>query len=393
MDEKMRHSRPWSAVIVRHCEARVEPVLCRVSDMDARDGRERRAAMNEKRAWMWRCASIGALALATLMGMTGCTAVRVKLGARVHIDKLPVTTIEASLLNGPAIRPGQNSPMVVTFTDATGKVWVTEGAGQGKILWSDLTVSASVVTVNKKGVLSLPHDPRKSDGKTGQVEISVPSHPELHASLTVPVSYSFPFAASFSGASGMSGTNGTDGSDGMSGSSGSMGSCVPDSTSAGGDGGTGTDGSDGGRGGDGDNGGNAPPVKVMIALQPGAQPLLQAVVSAPGRKDRHFLIDPQGGSLTITSVGGAGGSGGRGGKGGRGGSGGSGGIGCPNGSDGRSGLDGHDGMPGSDGFPGSAGVITIVYDPAVKPFLAAIKTSNKGAPAPVYQEAPVGPLW
>jgi hypothetical protein len=204
-----------------------------------------------------------------------------------------VTTIEASLLNGPAIRPGQNSPMVVTFTDATGKVWVTEGAGQGKILWSDLTVSASVVTVNKKGVLSLPHDPRKSDGKTGQVEISVPSHPELHASLTVPVSYSFPFAASFSGASGMSGTNGTDGSDGMSGSSGSMGSCVPDSTSAGGDGGTGTDGSDGGRGGDGDNGGNAPPVKVMIALQPGAQPLLQAVVSAPGRKDRHFLIDPQ----------------------------------------------------------------------------------------------------
>jgi len=149
-------------------------------------------------------------------GMTGCTAVRVKLGARVHIDKLPVTTIEASLLNGPAIRPGQNSPMVVTFTDATGKVWVTEGAGQGKILWSDLTVSASVVTVNKKGVLSLPHDPRKSDGKTGQVEISVPSHPELHASLTVPVSYSFPFAASFSGASGMSGTNGTDGSDGMS---------------------------------------------------------------------------------------------------------------------------------------------------------------------------------
>ena len=61
--------------------------------------------------------------------------------------------------------------------------------------------------------------------------------------------------------------------------------------------------------------------------------------------------------------------------------------------DGRSGSDGHDGMSGSNGLPGSAGVITIVYDPAVKPFLAAIKTSNKGAPAPVYQEAPVAPLW
>ena len=57
------------------------------------------------------------------------------------------------------------------------------------------------------------------------------------------------------------------------------------------------------------------------------------------------------------------------------------------------GRDGNDGMSGSDGCPGSAGVITIVYDPAVKPFLAAIKTSNKGAPAPVYQETPVAPLW
>jgi hypothetical protein len=56
-------------------------------------------------------------------------------------------------------------------------------------------------------------------------------------------------------------------------------------------------------------------------------------------------------------------------------------------------MDGHDGMAGSDGFPGSSGAITIVYDPAVKPFLAAIKTSNTGAPGPVYQEAPVAPLW
>jgi hypothetical protein len=131
----------------------------------------------------------------------------------------------------------------------------------------------------------------------------------------------------------------------------------------------------------------------MIALRPGDHPLLQAVVSAPGRKDRHFLVDPQGGSLTIAANGGAGGSGGSGGKGGKGGAGGSGGFGCPSGSSGSSGLDGHDGMSGSDGRPGSAGVITIVYDPAVKPFLAAIKASNKGAPAPVYQETPVAPLW
>ncbi len=348
--------------------------------------------MNRQSAWLWRCVGIGALGFAAL-GMTGCTAIRVKLGTRVHLDKLSVTTIEASMPNGPAIAPGESSPLVVTFTDATGKVWVTEGKGKGKILWADLTVTPSVVTVNKKGVLSLAHDPRKSDGKTGQVEISVPSHPELHASLTVPVTYDYAFAANFNGANGSDGSNGMSGSDGLSGSSGSMGSCDPDNSSAGGDGGNGSNGSDGGNGGDGGDGGNAPDVKVMIALRPGAEPLLQAVVSAQGRKDRHFLVDPQGGSLTIAANGGAGGSGGSGGKGGRGGAGGSGGFGCPNGSDGSSGMDGHDGMSGSDGRPGSAGHITIVYDPAAKPFLAAIKTSNKGAPAPVYQESPVAPLW
>ena len=312
---------------------------------------------------------------------------------RVHLAKLPVTTMEANLPNGPAVAPGESSPMVVTFTDATGKAWVTEGKGKGKILWSDLTVTTSVVTVNKKGVLSLPHDPRKSDGKTGQVEISVPSHPDLHASLTVPVRYDYPFAANFNGANGSSGTDGMNGTDGMSGSSGSAGSCDPNNSSAGGNGGDGTNGTDGGTGGDGSNGGDAPPVKVMIALRAGDHPLLQAVVSAPGRKDRHFLVDPQGGSLTISANGGAGGSGGKGGKGGRGGTGGSGGFGCPSGSDGRSGMDGHDGMSGSDGSPGRAGAITIIYDPAVQPYLSAIRTSNKGAPAPVYQEAPVAALW
>ena len=329
---------------------------------------------------------MGACALTAAMGLTGCTAIRVKLGTRVPLDKVPVTTIEASLPNGPAIAPGESSPLVVTFKDTTGKEWVTEGKGKGKILWSDLTVTPSVVTVNKKGVLSLPHDPRKSDGKTAQVEISVPSHPELHASLAIPLRYNIAYAANFDGANGSDGINGTDGTDGMSGSSGSPGSCDPDNNSAGGNGSDGTNGTDGG---DGGNGGDAPPVKVMVTLRPGTQPLLQAVVSAPGRKDRHFLVDPQGGSLTIKAIGGAGGSGGRAGKGGRGGSGGSGGIGCPSGMSGNSGMDGHDGRAGSDGDPGRDGNITIIYDPSAEPYLAAIK----GTPAPKYQEASVAPLW
>jgi hypothetical protein len=50
-------------------------------------------------------------------------------------------------------------------------------------------------------------------------------------------------------------------------------------------------------------------------------------------------------------------------------------------------------MAGSDGSAGRGGTITITYDPAVQPYLAAIKTSNKGGPAPVYREAAVAPLW
>lgn len=349
--------------------------------------------MNQREAWRRRCGWIAIAGLASVMGLTGCTAIQVKLGMRVHLDKLPVKNMEASMLRGPAIAPGESSPMVVTFTDATGKVWVTEGAGKGKVLWSDLKVTASVVRIGKKGVVSLPHDPRKSDSMTGQVEISVPSHPDLKASLDVPLRYDYPFAANFNGSSGISGTDGMNGMDGAPGSSGSAGSCAPDSSSAGGDGGNGGDGTDGGNGGDGGSGGDAPPVKAMITLRPGDRPLLQAVVSATGRKDRHFQIDPQGGSLSIQANGGAGGSGGRAGKGGRGGAGGSGGFGCPSGASGRSGSDGHDGLPGNDGFSGRGGTITIIYDPAVKSYLPVIKTSNRGAPAPVYQEGPVGILW
>src|SRR6202041_4052176 len=120
--------------------------------------------------------------------------------------------------------------------------------------------------------------------------------------------------------------------DGMGGSSGSSVSTDPNNPSAGGNGGNGTD---GGNGGDGGDGGNGPPVQVRVTLRAGAHPLLQASVSAQG-KTRLYLIDPQGGALTVTADGGPGGSGGRG---GRGGAGGSGGIGTPNGKIGMAGSD------------------------------------------------------
>jgi hypothetical protein len=256
---------------------------------------------------------------------------------------------------------------------------VTSGKGKGKVQWKDISVVATVVSVNKSGVLSLPADPRVSDGKIGHVSITVPSHPGLKAEMDIPLRYNYAFKASYSGANGSDGTNGTDG---IAGTSGSMGSMDPDNPSPGGNGGDGTSGTNGG---DGGNGGDGPDVQVQVAVQAGAHPLLQIGVTAVGSKEMFFLVDPQGGSLTVSSEGGAGGSGG---KGGSGGAGGSGGMGTPSGSNGSAGSSGFN---GSDGRAGSGGNITVTYDPAVQPYLAAIKLS--GGSKPVMKQAPVAALW
>jgi hypothetical protein len=318
--------------------------------------------------------------IASLLALSGCTPIKVRLGMKVYLDQTPVTSITASLPNGSGIAPGEKSPLVVVVTEPDGKVLQTEGAGHGKVLWKDLTVTPSVVTANQKGIVSLPHDPRKSEGKLGHVTITVPSHPDLRAELDIPVRYNYAFTSNFSGSSGSSGMNG---SDGMAGSSGSMGSIDPNNPSAGGNGGSGTDGSNGG---DGGNGGDAPPVQVRIAFRSGSNPLLQVSVSAAG-KQKLYLVDPRGGSLTVRADGGAGGSGGRGGRGGQGGSGG---MGTPSGS---SGSNGSDGRSGFDGSPGKGGTITVTYDPQVKAFLGTIRLSNKGGPPPAFKEEPVTALW
>jgi hypothetical protein len=315
-----------------------------------------------------------------MLALSACTPIKVRLGMKVYLDKTPITSIAASLPKGSGIAPGEKSPLVLVVTEPGGKVLQTEGAGHGKVLWKDLRVAATVVTANQKGVVSLPHDPRKSEGKVGHVTITVPSHPGLRAELDIPVRYNYAFTSNFSGSSGSSGMNG---SDGMAGSSGSMGSTDPNNPSAGGNGGNGTDGSNGG---DGGSGGDAPPVQVRVALRSGSHPLLQVSVSAAG-KPKLYLVDPQGGSLTVRADGGPGGSGGRGGRGGQGGSGG---MGTPSGSSGRNGSDGRSGF---DGSPGRGGSITVTYDPQAKPFLAAIRLSNQGGPPPVFKEEPVAPLW
>jgi hypothetical protein len=322
-------------------------------------------------------ACLGAIAL---LAQIGCTSVQVKLGWKVYLDRTPIRSIAANLPNGPGIAPGEKSPLVVIVTQPDGKILQTEGKGQGKVMWKDLAVTASVVSVNAKGIVTLPRDPRISDGKVGHVTVTVPSHPEQRTEFDIPVRYNYKFVSNFSGGSGISGMNGSDGSDGISGS---MGSTDPTNPSPGGDG---TNGTDGSNGEDGGPGGDAPPVQVRVAFRSGTHPLLQVAVSAPGHQ-RYYLIDTQGGTLTVRADGGPGGSGGRGGRGGRGGSGG---IGTPNGSSGR---DGSDGRNGFDGPRGKGGMITVTYDPQATPYLGLIHLSSLNGPAAVFHEQAVAALW
>jgi hypothetical protein len=320
------------------------------------------------------------LGVAILLLLCGCAPLQVRLGWKVYLDKIPIASIKSSLPNAPGIAPGEKSPLVVTVIEPDGNVLLTEGKGGGKVLWKDLNVTASVVVANQKGIVSLPRDPRISDGKVPHVTITVPSHPDVRAELDIPIRYNYNFTSNFSGSSGSSGLNGTDG---LSGTSGSMGSIDLNNPSPGGNG---SDGTDGSNGQDGGTGGDAPSVQIRVAYRSGNHPLLQVGVAAGGQ-EKFYLVDPQGGSLAVKADGGPGGSGGTGGRGGRGGSGG---VGTPNGSNGR---DGSDGRRGFDGSQGKGGSINVTYDPQAKPLLGTIHLSNRNGPAPVFKEEPVSPLW
>jgi hypothetical protein len=319
-----------------------------------------------------------------LMAMCGCSTIQVWMGTRVRLEKVSVVSMQANLPQGPAMFPGEEAPLVVTVKGADGKALFTEGAGKGKVLWEDLQITPKIVTV-RKGMVTMPADPRISDGKVPHLSITIPSHPGVVTGLDIPLRYNQDFTANFSGHEGMSGMDGSDGIDGSSGSSGSLDGLNSSPGGAGSDGGNGSDGQNGGPGDD------APPVLIRLGLRAGDHPLLQVSVSGGGREE-YYLVDPAGGSLTVKADGGAGGSGGKGGRGGRGGSGG---IGSP------TGFSGNDGLSGSDGWSGSAGrggTITVRFDPGTRPYLSLFHFSTRdgnGAPGPVpvFIQEPMSQLW
>lgn len=334
----------------------------------------------------------------TVVADSGCSALAVRLGLRVRLDTVPVTSASASLVSGrdrskvTALGPGQSARLVIVATTDAGKQFVTVGAGGGKVAFDNYSIEASIVQVSKRGKVSLSSDPRVSDGKVGHLRISPIAHPDVVTELDVSPRYDLPYVADFSGSSGFDGSDGIDGLDGMRGSDGTPGTVDP-TTGALGNPGPGGPGTNGGNGGDGSAGGDGSPgedVHAWIRLEPGSKPLLQIKVSGSSRRQAFYLVDPNGGSLRIVSNGG---SGGRGGHGGRAGRGGSGGNGFPDGASGTDGIAGSDGMAGSDGL---AGAIVLSVDPDALQYMKCISWLNHGRAGMGTERTtiePVAPLW
>jgi hypothetical protein len=320
-----------------------------------------------------------------IAALSGCSAIEVGLGLRMRLDKVPVTAVSATLSPDPGLSPGKSGRLIITATTSDAKQFVTVGAGHGNVLFDSFTFTATTVTVSKKGVVALPADPRVSEGTVPHVLISVVGHPEVTTDLSIPVRYDVAFVANFAGKQGFAGISGTDG---LAGGSGMDGSSDPSNPSAGGRGG---DGGNGGDGRDGDPGQPGEAVHVWMTLQGGDHPLLQ-VRAASKTHTQLFLIDPNGGSLTVNASGGAGGAGGAGGRGGQGGSGGNG---FPPGFSGQNGLDGSNGHPGADG---AAGTILVSVDAQAQPYLNKLQLINKSGggaagPKPEIRVETVAPLW
>jgi hypothetical protein len=321
------------------------------------------------------------LALAPALLLAGCTQLKVKMGMRMNVATLPVNSMNVELAKTEGVAPGQKASLVVTFAAPGGKTWKTEGAGGGPIMWQDLTVTPTIVAYSNDGTVRLPVDPRLSDGRAGHVVVTLAGHADLRAETDIPVRYDQKYYADFSGSNGPSGTSGQNGLDGSRGSDGSFDPQHPTAGGNGGDGGNGSDGQDGWAGGD------ARDVLIRLVSHPGDGKLIEASVQPEGGKETFYLIDPNGGSLSVSADGGRGGTGGKGGSAGRGGSGGSG---SPMGMSGHDGLSGRN---GSDGQSGRAGKITVIYNPDVAANLKVLHLSNFGGPKPVFTSVNLDPLW
>lgn len=288
-----------------------------------------------------------------------------------------VTALELRVAtsDGPVtqIAPGSSVVLVVVATLADGSKLESYGLGDGHTPWSDYAVVVDGGEFSN-GTLSANGDPRTFTDHTVSFTVSNVHDPSDKASLAMPVNYKADFVAQSWANSGNSGDWGREGTHGRDGSDDDEGS-----------GGPGSNGGDGGSGQTGGSGTHASSMSVDVQLVTDptfGRELLEVTVQVGGG-ERFYMIDPDGGSMTIYNRGGSGGSGGPGGRGGNGGDGGRGrnsssGL-RGQGGNGADGGNGGDGGDGGDG--GNGGAVTITFSKAASKYQDQFHVYNGGGSA------------
>ena len=300
--------------------------------------------------------SLWLVGLFTLSGCAPLASLGGLVGVKSSLKAKNVTDLSVEIDGDFTICPGGGAPIVITATVDDREELATRATG-GDVGWRNYEIEVVGGVFREASVFVHP-DPRITWGEPAIIRVTPVHHPELATEFEVPVSYGCHYVANFSGSSGQSGQPGTSGASGAYGKSESSSGSYAAPGQDGGDGGHGSHGGDGQSGQDGDD------VEVLVdrTTHPRTGAHLVRVLTRSLTTDHVelFVIDPEGGSLTVASRGGNGGSGGTGGFGG---SGGTGGTGAPAGNGGNGG-DGGDGGDGADG--GDGGRVEVLIHPSAK---------------------------
>ncbi len=289
--------------------------------------------------------------------------------APVNLKNVDVVEVRATLVDGSGACPGNGVPLVLVAVAADGTEYSTQPTGEQKpVRPQNFDVQGNGVRYDpSSGLLVVPADPGALWNAQGLATVTTAYHPQVQATVKVPVRYNCSYTANFSGDSGREGASGS------MGSSGDHGVDKQSSESYAEPGGHGQDGGHGGDGVDGEPGrpGDEVVVQADLIEHPDGPLILVVVESRSTNQSSRYVVAP-GSTVTVTADGG---SGGRGGNGGNGGSGGSGGTGAPPGNGGDGGDGGHGGN-GADGADG--GTVTVVLDPEVAKLGDPIEVVNRG---------------